>query len=121
MDISTIKALTFDTFGTVVDWRSTIIREGQHLGSAKGINIDWAHFTDAWRGGYHPAMHQVRAGTLPWQNIDVLHRQILDGLLAQFEIRGLSEPEIDDLNRICHQLTFMIRRPNHPLLHLYRK
>ena len=104
MDMSTIKALTFDTFGTLVDWRSTIIREGQHLGAAKGITIDWATFADAWRRGYQPAMHQVRTGALPWQNIDMLHRRILDGLLAHFEIRGLSEPEIDELNRVWHRL-----------------
>jgi hypothetical protein len=104
MDISTIKALTFDIFGTVVDWSSTIIREGQHLGSAKGITIDWTRFADAWRSGYQPAMHQIRTGALPWQNIDMLHRLILDGLLAQFEISGLREPEIDDLNRVWHRL-----------------
>lgn len=99
-----MKALTFDIFGTVVDWRSTIIREGQRLGSTKGITIDWAHFADAWRSGYVPAMHQVRTGALPWQNIDVLHRLILDKLLIQFELGGLSEPEIDDLNRVWHRL-----------------
>ena len=74
MDPNSIKALTFDIFGTVVDWRSTIIREGQQLGAAKGIDLDWARFADAWRAGYQPAMQRVRTGELPWQTIDALHR-----------------------------------------------
>src|SRR5688572_233530 len=104
MDPTPIKALTFDIFGTVVDWRSTIIREGQRLGEAKGIHLDWARFADAWRAGYQPAMQRVRTGNLPWQNINALHRLILDELLVQFGVTGLSEAEIDDLNRVWHRL-----------------
>jgi 2-haloacid dehalogenase len=104
MDLTSIKALTFDIFGTVVDWRSTIIREGQRLGEAKGISLDWTHFADAWRAGYQPAMQRVRTGELPWQNIDALHRLILDELLVQFGLTGLSETEIDDFNRVWHRL-----------------
>jgi 2-haloacid dehalogenase len=104
MDPTPIKALTFDVFGTVVDWRSTIIREGQRLGEAKGIRLDWARFADAWRAGYQPAMQRVRTGELPWQNIDALHRLILDELLVQFGLTGLSEAEIDELNRVWHRL-----------------
>jgi 2-haloacid dehalogenase len=104
MDLTPIKALTFDIFGTVVDWRSTIIREGQRLGEAKGIHLDWARFADAWRAGYQPAMQRVRTGALPWLNIDALHRLILDELLVQFGLTGLSEAEIDDLNRVWHRL-----------------
>jgi 2-haloacid dehalogenase len=104
MDPTSIKALTFDIFGTVVDWRSTIIREGQRLGEAKGIHLDWARFADAWRAGYQPAMQRVRTGELPWLNIDALHRLILDDLLVQFGLTGLSEAEIDDLNRVWHRL-----------------
>lgn len=104
MDPNSIKALTFDIFGTVVDWRSTIIREGQQLGEAKGIQLDWARFADAWRAGYQPAMQRVRTGELPWQTIDALHRLILDRLLVQFGLTGLSEAEIDNLNRVWHRL-----------------
>jgi 2-haloacid dehalogenase len=104
MDLTSIKALTFDIFGTVVDWRSTIIREGQRLGEAKGIQLDWARFADAWRAGYNPAMQRVRTGELPWQTIDMLHRLILDELLVQFRITNLSEAEIDDLNRVWRRL-----------------
>lgn len=99
-----IKALAFDVFGTVVDWRSTVIREGRALGTAKGLDVDWAAFADAWRDGYGPAMHRVRNGELPWKTIDELHRLILDGLLERFAITGLDEAEKDDLNRVWHRL-----------------
>ena len=99
-----IKALTFDVFGTVVDWRTSIIGEGERLTREKGIDVDWAAFADAWRGGYEPAMDRVRRGQLPWTKIDALHRMILDRLLEEFGIRGLSEEEIDHLNRVWHRL-----------------
>ena len=104
MRLSAIKALTFDVFGTVTDWRSTIIREGQQLAKRKGLDIDWVRFADAWRAGYAPSMFRVRAGELPWMNIDALHRLILDELLERFEITGLSEAEKDFLNRVWHRL-----------------
>jgi 2-haloacid dehalogenase len=103
-DLSGVEALTFDVFGTVVDWRTSIIREGELLGQRKGIEIDWEAFADAWRAGYGPAMNRVRTGELPWTKIDGLHRLILDDLLEQFEIRGLAPEEIDDLNRVWHRL-----------------
>ena len=99
-----VKALAFDVFGTVVDWRSTVIREGRALGRAKGLDVDWAAFADAWRDGYGPAMNRVRNGELPWKTIDELHRLILDGLLERFAITGLDEAEKDRLNRVWHRL-----------------
>ena len=105
MDVSNVKALTFDVFGTVVDWRGSIIREGEQLGKAKGIEIDWASFADKWRGGYGPSMARVRSGELPWMKIDALHRMILDDLLDEFEITCLSEDEKDQWNRVWHRLT----------------
>ena len=99
-----VKALAFDVFGTVVDWRSTVIREGLALGRAKGLDVDWAAFADAWRDGYGPAMNRVRTGELQWKTIDELHRLILDGLLERFAITGLDEAEKDDLNRVWHRL-----------------
>ena len=99
-----IKALTFDVFGTVTDWRTTIIREGRELGAAKGLNVDWVAFADAWRAGYMPAMQRVRSAELPWLNIDALHRIILDDLLDNFQLSGLSEEEKEDLNRVWHRL-----------------
>jgi 2-haloacid dehalogenase len=99
-----VSALVFDVFGTVVDWRGSIIREGRALGRAKALNVDWAAFADAWRAGYRPAMARVRSGELPWTTIDALHRMILDELLRQFRIRGLSEADKDHLNRAWHRL-----------------
>lgn len=99
-----VKALAFDVFGTVVDWRSTVIREGRALGRAKGLDVDWAAFADAWRDGYGPAMNRVRNGELQWKTIDELHRLILDGLLERFGITGLDEAEKDRLNRVWHRL-----------------
>ena len=64
-----IKALTVDVFGTVTDWYSTIVREGERLGCDKGITVDWARFATAWRGGYEPAMGRVRSGELPWMKL----------------------------------------------------
>jgi 2-haloacid dehalogenase len=98
-----IKALTFDVFGTVVDWRTSIIREGELLAERNALSIDWPRFADAWRAGYHPAMDRVRKGELPWTHIDALHRVILDELLSQFKLT-LTEPEAEHLNRIWHRL-----------------
>jgi 2-haloacid dehalogenase len=71
------EALVFDVFGTVVDWRSTTIREGEALGREKGFEVDWAAFADAWRGRYAPSMDRVRSGEIPWTNLDALHRASL--------------------------------------------
>jgi 2-haloacid dehalogenase len=103
-DLSSVKALTFDVFGTVVDWRGTIIGEGIDLGRKFALDIDWADFADAWRAGYAPAMNQVRTGALPWTKIDSLHRLILDELLLRFNITGLNDADIDHLNRVWHRL-----------------
>jgi len=103
-ELAAVKALTFDVFGTVVDWRAGIIREGQALGAIKGLNIDWAAFADAWRGLYQPAMTEVREGRKPWTKLDDLHRMSLDKLLKDFAIKGLSEEEIDHFNRAWHRL-----------------
>ena len=105
MDISGIKALTFDVFGTVVDWRSSITREGRRLGEARGIDVDWSAFADDWRAGYGPSMSRVRKGELPWTNIDALHRMVLDELLEKHGVTGLTEEEKVDFNKAWHRLT----------------
>jgi len=99
-----VRALIFDVFGTVVDWRGSILRECRTLGRRKKLAVDWDAFTDAWRAGYKPAMARVRSGELPWMNIDQLHRLILDELLQRFEVEGLTEDEIAHLNRVWHRL-----------------
>jgi len=98
------KALVFDVFGTVVDWRGSIIREGQALGRRKKLKVDWPAFADAWRAGYRPAMARVRSGELPWTKIDDLHRLILDDLLLRFPLGRLAGEDIDQLNRVWHRL-----------------
>jgi 2-haloacid dehalogenase len=103
-ELAGVRALLFDVFGTVVDWRGAIIAEGEELGRKQSLSVDWAAFADAWRGGYQPAMARVRRGELPWTSIDVLHRMILDELLPRFGIDTLSESEIDHLNRVWHRL-----------------
>jgi 2-haloacid dehalogenase len=103
-NLSQVKAMTFDVFGTVVDWRSSIAREIQNLGQEKGFDLDWNSFADEWRSGYAPSMNKVRNGEMPWTKIDTLHRMILDELLSEHKISNLSEEEIDSLNRAWHRL-----------------
>jgi 2-haloacid dehalogenase len=98
------EALVFDVFGTVVDWRSTIIREGEVLGQKKDLDMDWAAFADAWRSRYAPSMDRVRRGEIPWTKLDDLHRASLEELLEEFGVEGLSEEEKDHLNRVWHRL-----------------
>lgn len=103
--LSEVRALVFDVFGTVVDWRSSVIREGERHGRAKRLAVDWDAFADAWRAGYPRAMDQVRSGALPWQSIDRLHRRILDELLVEF---GIADAFDDDartsFNLVWHRL-----------------
>ena len=100
----TVQALTFDVFGTVVDWRTSIIREGQILAANKGFNVDWGEFAERWRGGYGPAMNRVRSGELPWTKIDDLHRMILDELIEEYGLDELSEAERVYFNKAWHRL-----------------
>ena len=97
--LTAVKALVFDTFGTVVDWRSSVAREVEAVAKRKGMPIDGAKFADAWRAGYGPSMNRVRSGELPWTKLDALHRMTLDKILVDFRLAGLSEDEKDTLNR----------------------
>ena len=98
------KALIFDVFGTVVDWRGSITREARALAEQKGIQLNAGRFANEWRSGYQPAMDRVRKGELPWLNIDALHRLILDELIPKFQLNQLSEEELNTLNRAWHRL-----------------
>lgn len=99
-----VKALAFDVFGTVVDWRGSIIDEGAAFDKARGTEVDWGRFAGAWRAKYRPSMDRVRRGELPWTNLDALHRLSLDELLDEFGIAGLDEAGVDHLNRVWHRL-----------------
>jgi 2-haloacid dehalogenase len=98
------KAIVFDTFGTVVDWRGSIIEEGTAWSKTKGIEVNWARFADRWRDGYSPSLERVRKGELPWTKLDVLNRMLLEDVLKEFRITGLTEEEKENWNRVWHRL-----------------
>jgi 2-haloacid dehalogenase len=99
-----VKALFFDVFGTLVDWRSSIAREAQAILKPLGHTPDWLAFADAWRDQYQPAMEDVRAGRLPFSKLDVLHRHNLERILPRFGIAGLTEEDARNLNLAWHRL-----------------
>ena len=99
-----IKALFFDVFGTLVDWRTSIAREAQALLAPRGIAIDGLAFADAWRAQYQPSMDAVRSGRLPFSKLDVLHRRNLDAILPQFGLADLDLATRDALNLAWHRL-----------------
>ena len=99
-----VKAVMFDVFGTVVDWRGSLIRELTAFGRGRGIDIDWPKFADDWRGLYQPSLEEVRAGRKSWTILDDLHRESLLRLLEQAGVRGLAPHEIEHLNTIWHRL-----------------
>ena len=99
------RALIFDVFGTCVDWRSSVARQGMALGDRLGIvGIDWLAFADAWRAQYQPQMETVRGGQRPWVTLDVLHRAALDTVLPEFGLGHLSPAERDELTLAWHRL-----------------
>jgi 2-haloacid dehalogenase len=99
-----VKALLFDVFGTVVDWRGGVIRDVTAAAGRAGVRVDAAQFADQWRGGYRPAMDLVRSGQLPWTKLDDLHRRVLDSLAAESGLGGLPAAELDWLNTCWHRL-----------------
>ena len=103
-DPTSIRALCFDVFGTVVDWRSSVIAEGQALGQRLGLQADWPALTDAWRRGYFSTMAQVARGELAWDTIDVLHRRVLDSLLPRHGLASLGEADRVHFNQAWHRL-----------------
>ena len=97
-------ALFFDVFGTVVDWRTGIAREAEHLLAPLGFGLDWIAFADAWRAEYQPAMEEVRAGRIPFSKLDLLHRRNLDRIRPRFGLSNLSEDDCRNLNSAWHRL-----------------
>ena len=98
------KALLFDVFGTLVDWRTSIARESEQVLKPLGVTVDWLAFADAWRGEYQGAMDQVRDGHIPFCKLDILHRRNLDRILPRFNISGIAENALQDLNLAWHRL-----------------
>ncbi len=101
---SDVKALFFDVFGTLVDWRTSIAREAKAVLEPLGHDADWLGFADAWRDEYQPAMEEVRAGRIPFSKLDVLHRRNLERILPRYGLTGLSEAVAANLNRAWHRL-----------------
>ena len=99
-----VQALLFNVFGTVVDWRSSIIDDLGRFGTEKGLKADWAAFADDWRGLYQPAMDEVREGRRPWTILDVLHRESLDKLVVKYGFGGLGEADKAHINKVWHRL-----------------
>jgi len=104
MDVNNIKALVFDVFGTVVDWRTSIASEAKQCLSKKGYELDWVLFADSWRAKYQPAMEKVRTGGRGFVRLDILHMENLIEVLKDFDIKSVTETELNYLNRAWHRL-----------------
>ena len=102
--VAGVKALVFDVFGTLVDWRASIAREARDILSPLGIAIDWNAFADQWRAQYQPAMEEVRRGRLPFSKLDVLHRRNLDVVLKDCGLGSVDERTRANLNFAWHRL-----------------
>ena len=100
----TPKALFFDVFGTLVDFRSSIAREAETLLSPLGHALDWPAFADAWRREYQPGLEEVRSCREPYVPLDVIHRRNLERILPRFAIKDLPEDTLRDLNLAWHRL-----------------
>jgi 2-haloacid dehalogenase len=103
-DVNSVKAIVFDTFGTVVDWRGSIIRDLSAWGAARGLQADWAKLADLWRSRYEPQKDRVRRGELPWTNLDDLHYEALCALIPELELGHLQETDRRHINHVWHRL-----------------
>ena len=99
-----LKALFFDVFGTLVDWRTSIARESEKILAPLGHKLDWPAFADAWRGEYQTGMEEVRSGRIPFSRLDVVHRRNLDRILPRFGLARVAEDRLVDLNLAWHRL-----------------
>src|SRR5436190_177313 len=99
-----VKALVFDVFGTVVDWRGGVAREAEAILKPRGYALDWVGFADAWRALYQPAMEEVRSGRMAFVKLDVLHRRMLEQIRPRFGLEKLDEPVLQELNLAWHRL-----------------
>lgn len=99
-----VRALFFDVFGTLVDWRSSVAREAERVLAPLGHSLDWAAFADAWRAEYQPGMEEVRSGRIPFSKLDVLHRRNLERFAPRFGLAGLSDSVLHELTLAWHRL-----------------
>lgn len=103
-DLQDLRAVLFDVFGTVVDWRTSVTRELAAFGRAHALTADWAAVADSWRTRYQPAMEEVRSGRRPWTILDALHRETLVAVLAEHGIPLPDDETLDALTRAWHRL-----------------
>jgi 2-haloacid dehalogenase len=99
-----VKALFFDVFGTLVDWRTGVAREAEIILKPLGYSLDWHAFADAWRDQYQPGMEEVRSGRTPYTKLDSIHRQMLQKILPQFGLDTLEESPLQRLTLAWHRL-----------------
>lgn len=107
-----IRAMFFDVFGTLVDWRTSIAREAERVLQPLGHRVDWAAFADAWRAEYQPGMEEVRTGRIPFSRLDVLHRRNLERFMPRFGLSGLSDDVLHELTLAWHRLDAWSDVPN---------
>jgi len=102
--MTSIRAMFFDVFGTLVDWRTGVAREADRALRPLGYTFDWTRFADAWRAEYQPGMEEVRAGRIPFSKLDVLHRHNLERFMPRFGLTDLSESVRHELTLAWHRL-----------------
>lgn len=102
--IGRVRALFFDVFGTLVDWRSGVARDAELVLKPLGFSLDWSAFADAWRAQYQPAMENIRSGRLAYTKLDVLHREMLESILPRFGLEKLRKTDLDVLTMAWHRL-----------------
>jgi len=102
--MTSVRAMFFDVFGTLVDWRSGVAREAERLLQPLGYNLDWTAFADAWRAEYQPGMEEVRSGRVPFSKLDVLHRRNLERFMPRFGMRNLPDEVLRELTLAWHRL-----------------
>ena len=102
--MTAVRAMFFDVFGTLVDWRTSVAREAERILGPLGHKLDWLAFADAWRGEYQPGMEEVRSGRIPFCRLDVLHRHNLERFIPRFGLRDLSEDVLSELTLAWHRL-----------------
>jgi 2-haloacid dehalogenase len=102
--MTNIKALFFDVFGTLVDWRTGVAREAESILKPLGYTLDWSAFADAWRDQYQPGMEEIRSGRLPYAKLDVLHKRMLQKIVPVFGLDKLADQELNELTLAWHRL-----------------
>ena len=102
--MTAVRAMFFDVFGTLVDWRTSVAREAERILGPIGYKLDWLAFADAWRGEYQPGMEEVRSGRIPFCKLDVLHRRNLERFIPRFDLRNLSDDILSELTFVWHRL-----------------